>query len=154
MAATGSDPTRSGATMVGRSSVGPPLPPNGRSGPPLSGPPPSGAAPRPLPGAPPPPQEPAKDWAAETADAIERLVGKVRAKTSGPLEALARILVYGLVALIVGLAAAVLAAVALVRALDLALPGEVWAAHGLTGGIFVVSGLFLWRKRTVKTVKV
>ncbi|MDQ3461760.1 MAG: hypothetical protein M3471_01795 [Actinomycetota bacterium] len=143
MAATGSDPARSGATAVGHRRAGfpPPLESTATSGPP---PPTSGLA----------ASEPGKDWAAETADAVERLVGSVRAKTSGPLEALARILVYGLVALIVGLAAAVLAAVALVRALDLALPGEVWAAHGLTGGIFVVSGLFLWRKRTVKTVKV
>ncbi len=81
-------------------------------------------------------------------------MGSVRGKTSGPLETLARALVYGLVALIVGLAAAVLGAVALVRGLDLALPGDVWVAHGLTGGIFALAGLFLWRKRTVKTVKV
>ena len=153
MAATGSDPARSGATVVGRSSAGPPLPPDTT---PLGPPPLPPAPPAPFPagGPPPPPPAPAKDWAAETADTIERLVAGVRAKTSGPLEKLARMLVYGLVALIVGLAAAVLAAVALVRALDLALPGDVWAAHGLTGGIFVVAGLFLWRKRTVKTVKV
>ncbi|CAN5207742.1 hypothetical protein BH24ACT1_BH24ACT1_04170 [soil metagenome] len=150
MAATGSDPARSGATAVGASGVGAPLSPGGAptvpSQPPLQ---PPGA---PVP--PPSPPAPSKDWAAETADTIERLVGTARAKTSGPLETVARVLVYGLIALIVGLAAAVLVAVALVRALDLALPGEVWAAHGLTGGIFVLAGLFLWRKRTVKTVKV
>ena len=146
MAATGSDPARSGATAVGTSSAGPPLPPHAPVSPP---PPPPGVVAPPL-----PPPAPAKDWAAETADTIERLVGSVRAKTSGPLEKLARVLVYGLVALIMGLAAAVLAAVALVRALDLALPGDVWAAHAVAGGIFTLAGLFLWRKRTVKTVKV
>lgn len=147
MAATGSDPARAGATPVGASGADAPLPLN--------------TVPAPLappPGARPPAPEaeaaPAKDWPAETADAIERLVGSIRAKTSGPLEAVARVLVYGLVALIVGTAAAVLASVALVRALDLALPGDVWVAHGLSGGIFVVAGLFLWRKRTIKTVKV
>lgn len=140
MAATGSDPARSGATAVARSSAGPPGDPPYV---PLQPPAPPPAAP-----------QPAKDWAAETADAIERLVGAVRAKTSGPLEMMARVLVYGLIALIVGLAAVVLAAVALVRALDLALPGDVWAAHGVTGGIFTLAGLFLWKKRTVKTLKV
>lgn len=145
MAATGSDPARSEATAVGTSRAGPPLPPHAPAAPP----PPLGVAVPPL-----PPPAPDKDWAAETADTIERLVGTVRTKTSGPLEKVARVLVYGLVALIVGTAAAVLAAVAMVRALDLALPGDVWAAHAVTGGIFVLAGLFLWRKRTVKTVKV
>ena len=97
---------------------------------------------------------PPPDWAAQTADAIERLVGSVRAKTAEPLEKVARALVYGLIAAIVGVAAMVLVAVSLVRGLDVVLPGEVWAAHALTGGIFVVAGLLLWRKRTVKTVKV
>jgi hypothetical protein len=143
MAATGSDPARSGTTAVGQGRAGFPLPPDITPAPPLA---PSGAT-----AAAP---EPSKDWATETADAIERVVGSVRTKTSGPLEKLARVLVYGLVALIVGMAAAVLGAVALVRALDLALPGDVWVAHGLTGGIFALAGLFLWRKRTVKTVKV
>lgn len=143
MAATGSDPARSGTTAVGHRRAGfpPPIETTATSGPP---PPTPGSA----------AAEPGKDWASETADAVERLVGSVRAKTSGPLEALARILVYGLVAFIVGLAAAVLGAVALVRGIDLALPGDVWVAHALTGGIFALAGLFLWRKRTVKTVKV
>jgi len=143
MAATGSDPARSGATAVGQHRAGFPLSSDITPAPPLA-----------PPGATPPAPEPGKDWAKESADAIERVVGSVRAKTSGPLEKLARVLVYGVVVLIVGMASAVLGAVALVRALDLALPGDVWVAHGLTGGIFALAGLFLWRKRTVKTVKV
>lgn len=139
MAATGSDPARSGATAVGQRRADFPLPPD------ISPAPPGATAAA---------TEPGKDWAKESADAIERVVGSIRAKTSGPLEKLARVLVYGLVALIVGMAAAVLGAVALVRALNLALPGDVWVAHGLTGGIFALAGLFLWKKRTVKTVKV
>ncbi len=104
----------------------------------------------------PPPPAPAPsspDWAAQTADTIERLVASVRAKTADPLDKVARALVYGLVAAIVGVAALVLGAVALVRVLDVVLPGDVWAAHALSGGIFVVVGLLLWRKRTVKTVR-
>ncbi|MBW3643930.1 MAG: hypothetical protein KY441_00310 [Actinobacteria bacterium] len=94
------------------------------------------------------------DWAKDTADAIERVVQSVRGKTIGPLEKMARALVYGLLALIVGIAAAVLVSVALVRALDLAIPGSVWSAHAITGGMFCLAGLLLWRKRSAKTVKV
>lgn len=93
------------------------------------------------------------DWAAQTADSIERVVGSVRGKTSEPLERIARILVYGLLAAVVGIAALALLAVLLVRGLDILIPGEVWSAHLLAGGIFTLLGLFLWRKRTVKTVR-
>ena len=94
------------------------------------------------------------DWAAQTADTIERVVGSERSKTADPVEKVARVLVYGLVAGILGIAALVLLAVLLVRALDVAIPGEVWPAHLIVGGIFTLAGLFLWRKRSVKTVKV
>lgn len=139
MAATGTPPPRPGTTSVGHGAGG--------TDPPLASPSPPGEARS-------QPVAPAPDWAAQTADAIERLVGSVRAKTAEPLERIARGLVYGLVAGIVGVAAMVLAAVVLVRVLELLLPGEVWSAHALTGGIFVLGGLLLWRKRTVKTVKV
>lgn len=95
-----------------------------------------------------------RDWAAETTDSITTAVASVRAKTADPLERVARILVYGLLGVVVGLAALVLVAIAAVRALDVAIPGEVWSAHLVVGGIFVLGGLFLWRKRTVKTTKV
>lgn len=94
------------------------------------------------------------DWAKDTADAIERVVQSVRGKTIGPLEKAARALVYGLLALIVGIAAAVLGSVALVRILDVAIPGSVWSAHAITGGIFCLAGVFLWAKRSAKTAKV
>jgi hypothetical protein len=94
------------------------------------------------------------DWAAQTADTIERVVGSVRGKTSEPLERIARVVVYGLVAGFLGVAALVLLAIAVVRGLDVAIPGEVWSAHAVAGGIFTVAGLFLWRKRSAKTVKV
>lgn len=94
------------------------------------------------------------DWAAQTADTIERVVGGVRGKTADPIEKVARVLVYGLVAGILGVGALVLLAVLLVRAIDVAIPGEVWPAHLIVGGIFTLAGAFLWRKRSVKTVKV
>ncbi|MBW8825038.1 MAG: hypothetical protein JF603_01620 [Acidobacteria bacterium] len=93
------------------------------------------------------------DWAAQAADTIDRVVLAVRGKTTAPLERLARVLVFGLLAAIVGVAALVLFAILWVRALDIVIPGEVWSADLVAGGIFTVAGLFLWRKRTVKTVK-
>ena len=99
-----------------------------------------------------------EDWASSTADTIERLVDSVRSKTAEPAERIARLLVYGVLAGIVGVAAAVLAAVALFRGivvlLDVVWQPEVWLAHLVLGGIFVLAGLFLWRKRTTKTVGV
>lgn len=92
------------------------------------------------------------DWAAQTADSIDRVVVGIRSKTSEPIERIARVLVYGLLAAVVGVAAAVLLAVTLVRVLDIAIPGQVWSAHLVTGGIFTLAGLFLWRKRTSKNV--
>lgn len=89
------------------------------------------------------------DWAAQTAGTIERVVGSVRGKTTEPLERIARILVYGFVAAILGVTALVLLAIVVVRALDLAIPGPVWSAYVVAGGIFTLTGLLLWRKRSV-----
>ncbi len=89
-----------------------------------------------------------RDWAAQTADSIDRIIGSVRSKTTTPLERLTRVIVYGALCTILGLVAAVLLAIAAVRALDEAIPGEVWSAHLIIGGIFVAGGLFMWWKRT------
>lgn len=98
------------------------------------------------------------DWAATTADTIERLVDSVRSKTAEPVEKVARLVVYGVLAAIVGLAAGVLAAIGLFRVvvvlLDVVWQPEVWLAYLILGGIFLVAGMFLWRKRTTKTVGV
>ena len=98
-----------------------------------------------------------EDWAATTADAIERAVQSVRAKTADPLERVVRLVVYGLLAGIVGIAIAVLVAVAALRGLviliDVVWQPEVWLAYLILGGIFVVAGLLVWRRRTAKTEK-
>ena len=54
----------------------------------------------------------------------------------------------------VGIVALVLLLIGLVRMADAYLPGEVWIPYLVVGGIFTLLGLFLWRKRSVKTVKV
>jgi drug/metabolite transporter (DMT)-like permease len=89
------------------------------------------------------------DWAVQTADTIERYVGTVRSKTTEPVERVARILVYGLVATILGIAALALLMILVIRVLDIAIPGEVWSAYFVAGGIFTIAGLLLWSKRSV-----
>lgn len=87
------------------------------------------------------------DWPAEVADRIERTVGSIRDKTAVPLDKAAHWVVYGLLASILGVAAVVLLAAGIVRVIDVYLPEDVWAAHAVTAGIFLLIGLFLWSKR-------
>jgi hypothetical protein len=91
------------------------------------------------------PAEP--DWAAQTADTIDRVVTTIRSKTTDPVERIARVVVYGMVAAVLAVAALVLLTVAIVRAVDIALPGHVWSAHVTVGGIFTLLGLFCWTRR-------
>ena len=91
-----------------------------------------------------------EDWPAQTADTIERVVGSIRSKTTEPVERIARVLVYGLLAAVLGVAALVLLTVAAVRVVDVYLPGEVWSAHLLVGAAFTLAGLLLWSKRGPK----
>lgn len=88
----------------------------------------------------------APDWTVQAADTVERVVTGLRDKTTIPLTVLARAVVYGLLAAVMGIATLVLVVVGLLRAVDVYLPGEVWSAHLLVGGIFTIIGAFLLRK--------
>lgn len=88
------------------------------------------------------------DWPVQAADFIVRTVETVRDKTTGPAVTISRAIVYGLVAIILGLAALVLLSVGLVRFVNVYLPGGVWSAHLLVAIIFTAGGAFLWSKRT------
>lgn len=90
------------------------------------------------------------DWPAQTADTIERVVGSIRSKTADPVERIARVVVYGLLAAVLGVAVLVLFTIAAVRFVDVYLPGEVWSAHLLVGVLLTVLGLVLWSKRASK----
>ena len=100
--------------------------------------------------------ETGEDWPAQAADTIERVVGSVRDKTTGPAITAARWVVYGTFAAIVGLVVAVMVAIAAVRALDSYLPDSVfgeehtWAAHLIVGAVFSLLGMFLWSKRSAE----
>jgi hypothetical protein len=89
----------------------------------------------------------AEDWAAETADKLEELVTKVRSQTTDRLVRIARLLVFGLLAGIMGIMALVLMIAATVRALDRLIPQEVWLTYLIVGAIFTGAGLFLWSKK-------
>lgn len=94
------------------------------------------------------------EWPSQAADTIERVVGSVRDKTTGPAITVARYAVYGTFALVVGTAVLVLVAIAAVRALDAYLPdawvGEehTWAAHLVVGAVFTILGMVCWSRRT------
>ena len=94
------------------------------------------------------------NWAADLADTVERVVGAVRDKTTKPLVTVARALVYGLLAAIIGIAAVVLLIVMLTRLLQEVLDwieirrsAAVYISYLAVGGIFSLAGLFLLRKR-------
>jgi len=83
------------------------------------------------------------NWPAQVADGVETAVGLVRDKAVRPATVLARALVYGPLAAIVGLVALVLTAVAAVRGLN-EIPGvQDWISLCAIGGLFTLAGLFL-----------
>ena len=96
---------------------------------------------------------PDNDWPAQAADTIERVVGTVRDKTTGPAITAARGLVYGLFAGLVSVVAAVLLIVMAVRLLDNYLPdawfGEdhMWAVYLILGVLFLLVAAILWPRR-------
>ena len=93
------------------------------------------------------------DWAADVADTIERVVGTVREKATTPAVHVTRGIVFGLLALFLGLTALTLALVGSTRALqvllDLVLPWDraVYVSYLLVGGILCLAGALFFRKR-------
>ncbi|HEY3238953.1 MAG TPA: hypothetical protein VGL92_05265 [Acidimicrobiia bacterium] len=87
------------------------------------------------------------DWTEQVADAIDNAVHTVRDKTVVPAQKLVRAIVAGLLAGVLAGVAVVLLAIGSFRALSVYLPGDVWAAHLVLGGIFTVAGLFCWSRR-------
>ena len=87
------------------------------------------------------------DWTSDAADAIDRSIALVRERTVEPAQAITRVVVYGLLAGVIVGPALVLTAIGAFRGLVLLEQGYTWAAWCTLGGIFVILGLFLWRKR-------
>ena len=85
------------------------------------------------------------DWAVQTADTIERLVESVRSNTSDRLVSATRLVVFGLLAAILGIIGLVLGINALVRFM-VSYVGSAWATYYILGGLFTLCGLLLWRQ--------
>ena len=86
------------------------------------------------------------DWAVQTADTIERLVESVRSNTSDRLVSVARLVVFGLLAAILGTVGLVLFCIFAIRILDSYIPGGVWVVYVVLGGLFTLAGLLLWQQ--------
>ena len=94
------------------------------------------------------------DWPARLTGQIVGYVGTVRDKTTGPALTASRYVVYLAAIGLISLVVAVLGLILLVRLLVTAtgyVPGvdngDPWLAYLILGGIFLLIGLFLWRKK-------
>lgn len=102
------------------------------------------------------------DWPAQAADAIVRVVEQIRDRTTVKVQTAAKVVVYGLALAILGTVVGVLLAITSVRVLVIVLPdaafgqehlfgrSHVWAAHLLTGLVFLVAGTAIGRRRHPK----
>ena len=92
-------------------------------------------------------------WADETTDTLVRFVGNVRDKTTTPIVYAARGLVFGLIALFLGVFAVVILLIGLTRGMQAALDWQftharsVYVSYLVVGGIFSLIGLLLFKKR-------
>jgi vacuolar-type H+-ATPase subunit I/STV1 len=87
------------------------------------------------------------DWPAQATDFIVNTVDAVRDRTTGTILTIARVTVFGLLAVVLGLVVAVLTIVMLVRFLDVVLPSSVWLPYLIVGLVSLVGGLFVFRRR-------
>jgi hypothetical protein len=93
------------------------------------------------------------DWTTDAADAIDNAIGLVRERTVEPVQAVARVVIYGVLAALVVLPALTLTTIALFRVLTIAANGNVWVAWTVLGGIFVAAGWFCWIRRNPRPSK-
>lgn len=93
------------------------------------------------------------NWARDAADTVERVVGEVRRRTTDNLVLIARGVVFGLFAALVGVAAVVLAMIVVTRALQALLeigvdhPRAVYLSYFVLGGILLLAGGLTMAKR-------
>ena len=98
--------------------------------------------------APTPASHEAPDWSAQITDRFVETVDRVREATTGPVLKVARGIVYGFVIAVTGVMLLVLIIVALVRVLDIVIPGDVWSAYLALGLVSCLAGAVAWRRRT------
>jgi vacuolar-type H+-ATPase subunit I/STV1 len=93
------------------------------------------------------------DWTKDLLDRLDHYIDVVRSNTTDRLVKVARVLVFGVIALILGSMAGIIALITLIRVLDIVLPREVWLAYMVLGAIFLAGGLFAWSKKTAPAAK-
>jgi len=92
-------------------------------------------------------------WATNTVDMIDRLVSIVKRYTTRPLVIVARLVVFGILAVCISIVIGVLLVIGAIRALQAL--GDVWFGHGTSvwlsymvlGAVFVAIGAILMRRR-------
>src|SRR4051794_9530395 len=95
-----------------------------------------------------PPRVASEDWTVRVADTLESTIGSVHDKAVVPVTRVARWIVYGTLAAILGTMALVLFIIMSIRAfVNYVPPHKVWVADLAVGGIFVIAGLLLWTRR-------
>jgi hypothetical protein len=93
------------------------------------------------------------NWADATTEQVVKLVDNVKAKTTKPAVMAARGLVFGLIAIFLGVFAVVLLIVGLTRGLQAAIEPlldqgrAVYISYFIIGGIFTLIGAILFKKR-------
>lgn len=95
-----------------------------------------------------------EDWSARATSTIVGYVDTVRGTTTGKAMVASRLAVYGIAAGLVAVVMLLLFLVLLVRfmvVLTEYIPSvdanEVWAAYWILGGLFLLAGWIMWRKR-------
>ena len=89
----------------------------------------------------------AGDWPAQAADLIVNTVGTVRDRTTGTILSIARVAVFGLLAVVLGFVVIVLSLIGVIRLLDEILPSSVWLPYLIVGAVSLVSGILVFRRR-------
>ncbi|MBU6330036.1 MAG: hypothetical protein KGR18_08825 [Acidobacteria bacterium] len=87
------------------------------------------------------------DWPAQAADLVVNTVDAVRRRTTGTILTIARVTVFGLLAVVLGLVVATMLLVMLIRLLDVILPSSVWLPYLVLGLASLIGGLLLFRRR-------
>ncbi len=91
------------------------------------------------------------NWAIKATETIDKVVNGVGDKSVRPLTSLAKLLVFGILAAIIGSIAMILFVITFVRILDTYLfSQQVWITDLIVGGIFTIAGLLIWTKRHPK----
>lgn len=93
------------------------------------------------------------DWTKDLLDRLDHYIDVVRSNTTDRLVKVARVLVFGVIAMILGSMAGIIALITLIRLLDIVLPREVWLPYMVLGAIFLVMGMFAWSKKTAPAAK-